>query len=453
MLLLSYHFPPGQATGALRWQQMAVVADQRGWALDVLTCHPDDLTTTDPGRLDSLPESVRVFGVRRDPTAISAWEQRASRLIRRFRRRPAPGVPLARSAPAPLLDTREQMRWSATPGGLSRAWNGWRNFADDWCWAGAAQRVAEQLIDGHDLIASCGPPHMPHIAASNVASRTGTPHLMDMRDPWSLAPALPREIASPLWYRLAESYEASALSSAVVAVVNTQAHARALGALHPEYADRIITVMNGCDRDPIPEVEESRFIVCYAGNIYIDRDPRLVFRAVARLVREQQLTPEQVGIELLGHVDSFGGIPIRELADSEGISEFLTIYPRMPRNDALAIMARAAVLVSLPQDIDLAIPSKVFEYTQFNAWLLALARPSSATADVLEGSGADVVLPDDEARIAEVIRQHYADFRRSGRPQPINRNGRFDRTAQANYLFDILEERVPLGERVKVQTA
>lgn len=453
MLLLSYHFPPGQATGALRWQQMSAIADLRGWALDVLTCHPDELASTDWSRLELLPESVRVFGVHRDPIAIHAWEQRASRLIRRFRRPATLATGSHRPAPAPELDTRDQLRWSASPGGLSRAWNGWRTFADDWSWAGAAQRAAETLLDGHDLIASCGPPHMSHIAASNVASRTGTPFLMDMRDPWSLSPALPREIASPLWYRLAESYEANALSVATVAVVNTTAHAHALGALHADYADRIITVMNGCDRDVIPATNESRFIVCYAGNIYIDRDPRLVFRAVARLIAKHDLSPAQVGIELLGHVDSFAGASMRELAELEGVGDFLTIYPRMPRSEALAMMARAAVLVSLPQDIDLAIPSKIFEYTQFNAWLLALARPSSATAELLQGSGADVVLPEDEAHIAEVLDQHYMEFRLRGRPRPINHDGRFDRETQAHILFDAIAQRIAERPRVKVHSA
>src|SRR2546422_7800891 len=36
LLLISYHFPPDPAVGALRWQKLARYAAERGWGLDVM---------------------------------------------------------------------------------------------------------------------------------------------------------------------------------------------------------------------------------------------------------------------------------------------------------------------------------------------------------------------------------------------------------------------------------
>ena len=35
LLLITYHFPPGQAAGALRWQKFVTRGAARGWAFDV----------------------------------------------------------------------------------------------------------------------------------------------------------------------------------------------------------------------------------------------------------------------------------------------------------------------------------------------------------------------------------------------------------------------------------
>jgi glycosyltransferase involved in cell wall biosynthesis len=451
LLLLSFHFPPGQATGALRWQQLSRFAAERGWQIDVITRHPAELSSSDPSRLAQLPPQVRVFGVRSDVGRIVGWEQRALRVIRRLRasRQAAetvvsPGASPASAVPgAPDLVWRDELRYSASPSGLRRAYHAWRFFEEERSWSRAAQQAAGKLFDGHHLIASCGPPHMPHLAACKVARAAGVPFLMDMRDPWSLAPAVTSAMASPLWYRMAESFESTAVRSAALIVANTGRHAAELRRLYPQAAERIIAVMNGCDDDAVPPEPCDRFTVSYAGNIYIDRDPRILFRAVARVIRDEQIAPAAFRLELIGHVDQFGGASVRELAGAEGLLDYLTIHPRLPRGEALRLMARASVLVSLPQDVDLAIPSKVFEYSQFPAWLLALAAPGSATADVLAGSGADVVNPNDEDAIVRALRLRWREFQATGRPAPINTDGRFSRSRQAQIMFDAIDRIVP----------
>ena len=109
-------------------------------------------------------------------------------------------------------------------------------------------------------------------------------------------------------------------------------------------------------------------------------------------------------------------------------------------------LASADLLVSLPQDSNLAIPSKIFEYMRYEASLLALAEPGSATEELLRTSGADVVAPNDEEGTLKTLRDALDQRERGERPRPIAHDVSFSRRTRAHELFDAIEARV-LGAR------
>lgn len=461
LLLLSYHFPPGQSAGALRWQKMAATVAERGWALDVVTLDPSSLPASDDSRLWDLPAETRVYGARERRLLVERLEHALWTLIRGRRRAPdgaapvehasASGVARAHARPriADSLAPREIRWWPSDGRGLRRAYRAMLHVARDGAWAGEARRVGARMLDGrlHRAVITCGPPHMIHDAGRTLARAAGLPHVMDLRDPWSLPRRIPEAHASPLFFRLARRYERRAVRDAALVITNTDAVRDAMSAGAPGVSARFLTVTNGFDEEPIPVVPVGRrFVIAYAGGIYLDRDPRSLLRAAGRVVRELALTPEDFGIELIGAAEGFGGVPLATMAREEGLEGFLACWPRRPRGEALAFLAGARMLVSLPQDSAYAIPSKVFEYMQFDAWLLVLAEPQSPAAQLLRGSAADVVAPDDTDALARVIRTRYEQHARGERPERGASRDRFSRRHQATLLLDAIE-RVVGGER------
>lgn len=451
LLLISYHFPPGQAVGALRWQKLAGFAAERGWGLDVVTQDPSSLPDADWTRMAELPPETRVYGVPACRHPAERLERLVWQTYRRLRPHASRGAGLPRDGASSGDDAwahaglvpRAQLRWRVTaPRDYVRAFEAWLDFAHAGTWSRAAGVTALRLVQPgvHRAIVTSGPPHMVHLAGRLVSRRTGLPHVMDMRDPWSLNPALPVSQASPLWLWLAARYERSAVERAALVVTNTEPFRVAMQALYPSLSSRIIAVMNGCEDEPIASAPAARrFIIAYAGSIYIDRDPRTVFRAAGRVVRELRLAPDRLGIEFMGHADSFGGVSIGTIAREEGLEGYVSTLPPGPRVEAMKFLAQATMLVSLPQDTPLAIPSKVFEYMQFNAWLLVLAKHDSATARLLRDTTADVVEPDDLDGIVAVLRTRYLKFAAGDRPTRIASNGVFSRREQAQVLFDAVE--------------
>jgi glycosyltransferase involved in cell wall biosynthesis len=458
LLLISYVFPPAQASGSLRWQKLSHFVAERGCALDVVTLDPSCLDSPDLERLADLAPGTRVYGVPAPSLPIGELVRAAWGLYRGLRARlrrvrmgsaaseSASGGSVAEARPGSFA--RKEVRWSlGSPRGFIRAYSVWFESAFSDRWARAAAALAERLIEPgvHTAIITSGPPHTAYEAGRRLSRATGLPFVMDMRDPWSLAERLLEYVATPLWLRLAARGERRAVSQAALVVTNTEPFRVAMCRVYPEAAHRVITVMNGSDEGPLPPSrQDERFLIAYAGAIYLDRDPRLVFRAVARLIAEFELTPQAIGLELIGHVDRYGAVPVSDIAREEGLSEFVRIQPPRPHRAALEFLARATVLVSLPQDNDLAIPAKIFEYVRFDAWVLVMATPESATGLLLRDSGADVVAPDDLEEIVRTLRMRFLQHRRGIRPTRVATDGRFSRRVQAELLLDAIES---LGTR------
>lgn len=449
LLLLTYHFPPSQAAGALRWQRMLPYAASRGWAADVITLDPSAVTPADPRRLEELPAGTRVFAA----TGGTHWSAKAAASLRKAIRAVRAGrgatVKGATSTGKPpvssdLAVSRDELRWlSLTVPALKRHFGAWLNHANEAVWANSAARVARTLgatVD-YDAIITCGPPHAVHAAGARLSRALGIPFVMDLRDPWSCISDLEASIASPLWYRIAERRERAAVKEAALVVMNTDPARVAMQAAHRHAAGRIITARNGCDDEFIPASRHGRrFTIAYAGSIYLSRDPRPFLRAAAHVVNAMGLTPEDFGIAVLGQV---AGAPLGEIAAECGIADYVTFEAPRPRREALEFLAGATMLLNLPQSAAQCIPSKLFEYVQFSAWLLALEPEGTATEMMLRDSGADIVPPEDEAAIAAVIRNRYEEYARGMRPKPIGSDGKFHRRHQAARLLDEIDARLP----------
>jgi hypothetical protein len=453
LLLITMAFPPGQAVGSLRWQKLSAYVAERGWQLDVVTVDPSCLEeSADPSRLTELPSGTRVYGV---PVPVP-WIERvglaAWKTYRRFRPRHEQG----RSRAGPTAQKRHiatpesirsaEIRWDWRDSrGFVRAYLAWLEYVRFGRWARNAAALALRVIEPgvHEAVITSGPPHMAHDAGRRVARATGLPFVMDLRDPWSLVQRIPVHVASPVWLRLADRHEQRAVNEASLVVTNTEPCRLAMCNHYPGVGERIITVMNGCDADPLPPSHHGhRFTIGYAGGIYYDRDPRLLFRAAARVIGEFALEPGDFGIEFLGHADRYGSTLVSDIAREEGVERFVTVKPRRPRREALEFLARTTMLVIFAQESRLTIPAKVFEYVRFNAWVLALTAHDSATGVLLRDSGADIVEPDDLEGLLSVLRTRLLQYRTGVRPCRIARDDRFSRRVQAQRLLDAIAARV-----------
>jgi len=446
LLLVSWHFPPDSAVGGLRWQKFARHAAERGWGVDVIMRDPRGLPGADPERLADLPPGTRIWFVPSSPLRFERWIEGAVRWARSIMPRRSPAAPIpAAAGPRPRSRdsrTRDEIGFPRSWRDLARAYFSAVEQLRGARWAADAVRVGEQIVEQgvHRASVSSGPPHFVHAAARRIARDAGVPFVMDLRDPWSLVQRIPECFASPVTMLLSERHEQRAVREAALVVTNTESAADAMRSAHAGAASRIIAVPNGFDEDIVPSSRPSgTFTLAYAGTIYLDRDPRPLFHAAASVIRRFALTPADFRIEFMGEVSVFDGVPIEQIAGEEGIAQFVAIRAAGPRSEALEFLAAASMLVILPQDSDYAIPAKLFEYMRFDAWLLVLADPASATSRLLDGVEADVLSPDDAAAIERAIERRWGQHARGERPRSLTHHQHLSRRARAETLFRAIE--------------
>lgn len=452
LLVVSYHFPPDRAVGAKRWEKFAQFAAERGWGLDVFM--RDDVRAADVDAASrALPSGVRAFAVplpklRAERIEDAIWRASKGR-HRGTAGKSAPDAPVvAASAPPQRASSipRADVRWALhTPRGWMRAYWAALDFARIGAWGDGVIEAVASVFDPavHRAVVTSGPPFMSHDVGRRISERYGIPLVMDMRDPWSHVERLAEGIATPAWTRLAARYERKAVKRAALVVANTEVARRQLAASYPDRADDIIVVTNGSDEDELPAPRRGgRFVIAHAGTLYLDRDPRALFQAAAEVIRKHSLTPDDISLEFIGELEAVGGFPIREVADIEGISDFVKTGRSRPYREALAFMANATMLVTMSGSNIAAVPAKTFECVRFPAWILALSAPESATAMLLAGTGADVASPADAAGIATIIERRFKEHRAGILPEPVGRDARFSRRYQAGILFDALGARV-----------
>jgi hypothetical protein len=460
MLLISYCFPPDPSVGSLRWEKLTRLAAERGWVFDVVTCAPTGSPLEDRSRLDSLPPGIRVYGVTSREHPAKYVEHVALVIVRSLRavlssvgRRAAArhATAVAGAEPRTTDDTRRPHsiarehlpRRPRTVRDLLRAYFVWVDHAVYSRWARRALRLSLRLARHEDYAAviSSGPPHMAHEAGRAIAARLEIPFVMDMRDPWSLAEHVPESFASPLWLRLSSRFESRAVAQASVVAANTDVLADALRAAYPGAASRVITVRNGSDDDdPLPHaVRGRRFVIAYPGIFYGVDTIRVVFEATARAATACQATADDIGVEIIGPFSDDDIARLRAIAEAVGAGQFVNIGPARSRADALSFMAAGSMLVALPgHNVMTVIPSKLYEYARLDAWVLALAEPSSALERVLRGTTADVVGVADVDAAARAIERRFREHRAGTKATPIGADGRFSRRAQAAILFDAI---------------
>jgi glycosyltransferase involved in cell wall biosynthesis len=409
---------------------------ERGWAVDVVARDFTDVPGIDRARLLRLPPGTRVFSVADREPLVGRLQHIVWSFVRRLIRGRTRNV-----SASPALGILQR-------GGIPafvRAYLAWLDFSRQYNWARGAEGVATALArtERYTVVISSGPPHMAHIAGWSAARSAGLPFVADMRDPWSLIERLSDEFSSPVWFQLARRYETRVVRDAMLVTMNTEAAAQAMRSIYPASADRIEAIRNGSDDEAVPTVRpDNAFRIRFAGSIYLDRDPRLFFRAIARLIRDLGITPRQLIIEFVGEVDRYGGIPTYEIAKQEGIAEYVSIGGLLSRQQVFEFLAGATMLLSLPQDSDFAIPAKIYEYVKMPAWMLVLAHHQSATAQVLKDTEASVVDPADVEGMVDAIRRRFEEFQHGATPSPVGRDGRFDRSHQSEKLVRLLAEHI-----------
>ncbi|CAN5666531.1 hypothetical protein BH23GEM11_BH23GEM11_16910 [soil metagenome] len=461
ILLVSYHFGRDGATGGFRWSALVDLLLQEGWEFDVICSTGPPPAVAGPISDGADPHTaaggpLEVFPVT-GASVAGAVLGRIEGLPRRLRRAAQPEpVPRGEAGQA-VADVVATDSGSVDPDAVTVWHPGHRpalhsrvmreisagaEALETRAWTREAIRVGEALLArrNYRAILVSSPPHGTQMAGVQLSRMGGgTPLLADLRDPWVLGLERFAGILPAITRRLGRIQERRMIAHADVLIHNTERHRTAVAAeMRPGPRPDQWVVQNGFDCDPgdpdrdRPDAEVFRMV--FAGWLHPFMDVRAFFRGAGALVRRNRLSPESCRVEFVGTSEEYGGVSLPALAGAYGLDGFVDMVPRVSRQRALSIQARASVLVAFDCLHPLCIPMKFFDYAPMRGRLLLIGNRDGAMADAAAELDVAVCPVDDEAAVDRVLQGALEDWR-SGATPPVNDPARiFHRSVQADVL-------------------
>ena len=424
LLMLSYFFPPHGGGGVLRPLQTARLLVDHGWRTTVVAGPESGWWLRDEGLLDGLPEEVDILRTR----ALSG-----PGLLRAFRRgsRRQHGIVTGRS--------ERTVR-------LFRGLADWLGVPDVYCgWIPFAVRAAIKVAGSADCILSTSPAESAHLAARSVARTVKKPWVADFRDPWFRG--IYRHYPTGLHESIQQRSERRVVAEASAVIANTEA---ALDDFHSRYpdlpADKFLVIPNGFDPQEFDRFQEDRkkpgpLKIIHAGGLTLDRDPTVVFEALAALKAESPNGPP-CRLEMVGLCDK----SFREKAGTLGVDDLVGFTGPLPRAEVLDRLAGAdagLVLESFRRGAELVVPGKTYDYLGAGLAVLAVVPEGAAARLVRETGCGSVVTRKSVGAVKDALKKllsRHAESESPAGPRNTDAVRQYERPRLVNRLAGLLNK-------------
>lgn len=265
-----------------------------------------------------------------------------------------------------------------------------------------------------DVIYSTGRPWTAHVIGVALKKMTGTPLVVDFRDPWMTNPF--RLKYSPLKEGLECYLERKVIEEADLVIANTEELREEFRKRFPQQPQhKVVSILNGFDPDDyaveskVGRAVNQYFNITHTGFLYGRRDPKMFLEAVKLLIESGAIGRENLRVRLVGTVE----LPynLAQYLSTSKLDTVVSLYDQVPYHTSLEYLQQSDLLLLLQPGTKTQVPSKLFEYIGMRKPILAISPRDGATGVLVEKEGLGVVAdPDKVQEIAEGLLRLYRQW-------------------------------------------
>jgi glycosyltransferase involved in cell wall biosynthesis len=398
LLVIAYHFPPGNATGAARPYRFYRYLSDSGYRVSVVA--------------EGKPAEGGLDGVR----YVSIQDCPAGALGRRMRRAAA------------------LQRWLMP-------------YDDHLSWVPAAVDAALEMIGRARpaAILSTAPPLASSLVGLELKKRTGLPWIADFRDPLA-----GNAFRQRYWAQLVDPlFETGIFSRADLIIANNERVHQRWRRYHPRWKSKYRVLYNGFDpeeRAPLCEPFESgRREIVHLGTLYGRRHPALLVQSMFRLIRAGKLAAGSVCVRLVGSIEegsrALCGPAYRELQQAGALVEE-GLVSRQEAHERTRTAGSLLLLELGDNNTGLHIPAKLFEYVCAGRPILCFTVRGSAAEEILQQCGVPNQILYEDSTEAEIDQAVLEFFGLPRTPQPPSEwfETHFNGVTQCRALAGMIQE-------------
>lgn len=388
ILLLSYYWPPSAGAGVQRWLKMTKYLVEMGWEVTVYTPSNPEVAHRDEALLADVPEGVEVLQRR-------AFEPLALVACLRGRRRGA-GESMLRNRGRRGLIARFMV------------WVRANFFIPDAraLWVAPSVRYLLGWLSEHpvDAVISTGPPHSMHLIARALHQRRAVLWVADFRDPWVNIDYMHHLPLTRRARRKHERLERAVVREASAVVVVTEGMRAEYAALR---GSEVHLIPNGYDPADFvgvaPKPSDGVFRLLHLGSLNDDRNPSLLWEAIAALRDGGRIRPDELQVHLVGVV----GEGVKASVQAYGVGEYVQLQGYVAHREVPRLLTSATALllvINSSANSKGILTGKLFEYLASRRPIVCLGPTDGDAAVLLRDTQAGVTFSDgSSAQLASYI--------------------------------------------------
>lgn len=232
-----------------------------------------------------------------------------------------------------------------------------------------------------DVIITTGPPHSMHLIGMEIQKRFALKWITDFRDPWTSI-GYHKELR--LTKKSEEKHkllEKKVLNTADLIITTSDTTKKEFEQLTKK---PIKVITNGYDVETIekPALDE-KFTLSHIGSLLSKRNPRILWKALKELLKENETFRSDFQLQLIGKVSP----DVIDTLNEFKLDQYLNLKGYVTHNEALRYQRSSQLLLLIEIDsYETAgiIPGKLFEYMAAERPILALGPSHSDIEPILQ---------------------------------------------------------------------
>lgn len=290
--------------------------------------------------------------------------------------------------------------------------------------------------NGVDIVITTGPPHSLHLIGKGLKEQLGVKWLADFRDPWTTIGYHKELKLSASAETKHKAMEKDVLNTADAVLVTSPTTKKEFKALT---ARPIAVITNGYDVEKVVKQPlDKKFSIAHIGSFLSERNPRILWKALKELVKENKEFKEAFELKLIGAVSREVLNAIAEFK----LDKYVNNLGYVPHAEAVAQQRKSQVLLLVEidsEDTKCIIPGKLFEYMVSERPILAVGPEGADFAGIIQSTNTGVfVTYDEKEKLKEAILSYFAQYKQNSlksHPIGLQQYSRKNLTGQLSELL------------------
>ena len=276
-------------------------------------------------------------------------------------------------------------------------------------WVKPSVKYLKKYIEENNIntIVTSGPPHSLHLIGLQLKKDLNVTWFADFRDPWTTIGYHKALKLSNYASRKHKALEAAVLNSADTIIVTSKTTKTEFQALTSK---PIEVITNGYDVEKIGKQPlDEKFTLAHIGSFLSERNPRILWKALNELVKENKDFKNDFQLKLIGAVSQEVLDAIMEFK----LTDFVLNLGYVSHQEAIEHQRKSQVLLLIEinsEETKSIIPGKVFEYMVSERPIIALGPENSDFAEIITSTNTGVFFTYDEKEKLKALLLNYYEL-------------------------------------------